>query len=50
MRYTVVLVPNADSDRYVAYVPVLSGCTTFGDTPTTRLLWHETSSRSCWKN
>jgi predicted RNase H-like HicB family nuclease len=22
-----------DSDRYVAYVPVLPGCTTFGDTP-----------------
>ena len=33
MRYTVVLVPDADSGRYVAYVPVLPSCTTFGDTP-----------------
>lgn len=32
MRYTVVLVPDNDTGRYVAYVPVLPGCTTYGDT------------------
>ena len=31
MRYTVVLVPGSRPGRYVAYVPVIPGCVTQGD-------------------
>ena len=31
MRYTVVLVPAEDVGGYVAYVPVIPGCVTQGD-------------------
>jgi predicted RNase H-like HicB family nuclease len=31
MRYTVVLVPGEQPGRYVAYVPVIPGCVTQGD-------------------
>ncbi|MDQ3694053.1 MAG: type II toxin-antitoxin system HicB family antitoxin [Chloroflexota bacterium] len=31
MRFTVVLVPDEDSSQFVAYVPVIPGCVTHGD-------------------
>lgn len=31
MRYTVVLIPEEGSGRYVAYVPAIPGCTTQGN-------------------
>ncbi len=31
MRYTVVLIADERPGRYVAYVPVIPGCVTFGD-------------------
>lgn len=31
MRVTVVLIPDEDSGGYVAYVPVIPGCVTQGD-------------------
>ena len=33
MRYTVVLVPDERDSGYVAYVPVIPGCVTQGETP-----------------
>ena len=33
MRYTVVLVPDERDGGYVAYVPVIPGCVTQGETP-----------------
>jgi len=31
VRYTVVLIADERPGRYVAYVPVIPGCVTFGD-------------------
>jgi predicted RNase H-like HicB family nuclease len=47
MRYTVVLIPEeGDTGRYVAYVPALPGCVTFGSTIADALVMAEDAARS----
>ena len=47
MRYTVVLIPEeGDTGRYVAYVPALPGCVTFGETIADALTMAEDAARS----
>lgn len=47
MRYTVVLIPEeGDTGRYVAYVPALPGCVTFGATIADALAMAEDAARS----
>ena len=47
MRYTVVLIPEeGETGRYVAYVPALPGCVTFGATIEDALAMAEDAARS----